>query len=195
MRNERVLVLNADYMAHQIISWRRAMVLYVMWLEDPTTGAEVIEYYGNRFIIDTRNKKHPVPAVIRLSQYVKRTKETVPFSRKNVFIRDNFTCQYCGNKHAWDQLTFDHVTPRAKWDIGKLGSPTVWTNIVTCCYGCNNKKADKTLKEVKMRLLREPKTPRGLNFVIGLSPWNEIPSEWCTYLPAYYTNNDKEKVN
>jgi hypothetical protein len=86
-----------------------------------------------------------------------------------------------------EKLTYDHVIPRSEWKIKEYsGTPTKWENIVTSCYPCNRKKANKTLKRAGVTLLREPKEPNMHGFVLGLVPWQTIPNEWITYLPPLY---------
>jgi 5-methylcytosine-specific restriction endonuclease McrA len=175
--HKRVLVLNADFMPHSVISWKRALILTMV------EEVDSVEFY-NDYVLDCKGRKHPVPAVVRLKNYVKKRSKSVPFSRKNVFIRDQMTCQYCGKQHRPSELTYDHVVPRSKWNP-KNGTPTHWENIVTCCFSCNQKKNNKSLKECGMKLLREPKRPGYSNQVIGLSPWCVIPDEWMAYLPNH----------
>lgn len=191
VEKKRVLVLNCDFLPMSVIDWRRALTLYYKNAENPKIGVEVIEYYQGAVARDSKGRSHPIPAVVKSAEYIKPRKNGPAFSRKNVFIRDQLTCQYCGQQHKPEELTFDHVTPRCKWDNSKHGTPTRWENIVTCCVSCNKKKADKTLKQAGMRLLREPKRPTPHTFVLGLSPWSKIEPEWKPYLPPIYVNCDE----
>jgi 5-methylcytosine-specific restriction endonuclease McrA len=77
-----------------------------------------------------------------------------PFTRRNLFLRDDFTCQYCGRHCASDHLSIDHVLPRSR------GGATNWENCVLACVSCNARKADRTLKEAGLHLLRAPVRPR-----------------------------------
>lgn len=183
-KNLRTLVLNADFRPLGVISWKRAMILAFIHEQTPTKGAQVVDYYPNDYVV-TQYQKFPVPSIIRSVEHVKQKKNSVPFSRKNVFIRDKMTCQYCGKTLPVDQLEYDHVIPRAKWDK-KWGTPTTWTNIVTACTKCNRLKADRTPKEAKMKLLREPKVPSIHQYVLGLSPWHKVPEQWLVYLPQIF---------
>jgi 5-methylcytosine-specific restriction endonuclease McrA len=184
--NKRVLVLNADFTPLGVISWRRAIILAFIHEQTPEKGAQVIDYFPNDYVV-TQYQNFPMPAVIRSIEYIKQKKNTIPFSRKNVFIRDFCTCNYCGKTLPITELEYDHVIPRSKWNK-KWGTPTTWTNIVTACTKCNRLKADRTPKEAGMKLLKEPKTPSIHQYVLGLSPWNEIPSQWIPYLPPIYTS-------
>mmetsp|Transcript_886 Transcript_886/g.3529 ORF Transcript_886/g.3529 Transcript_886/m.3529 type:complete len:180 (+) Transcript_886:753-1292(+) len=99
-----------------------------------------------------------VPSVIALRSYQHRNLATHPhFTRRNVYIRDLFTCQYCARQFRPSQLTYDHVVPRSK------GGATAWENVVTACTACNNKKRDLPVatftKKYGVKLKREPYTP------------------------------------
>jgi 5-methylcytosine-specific restriction endonuclease McrA len=89
-----------------------------------------------------------------LVRYGKIPRRTVPFNRKNLFVRDRFRCQYCGTHLDAKELTIDHVHPRVKGGVSK------WENCVLACIACNRRKAHRTLDESGMRLLRAPVRPR-----------------------------------
>lgn len=183
--NTRTLVLNNDFSAHSVVDWQRAIVLVCMNQNNAKEGAYVVDFYPNDSVVDAKGRKYPVPSVIALAKYVKK-KGSIPFSRKNIFIRDKLKCQYCGTKfHPWE-LTYDHVIPRCKWDQTKYGTPTHWKNIVTCCQPCNRKKAGRTPKEAGMKLLKQPVAPSGSSYIHGLSPWSRIDNSWIPYLPEIY---------
>lgn len=93
------------------------------------------------------------PFVIMITGHYKFKYRVPPPSRKNLFIRDNHTCQFCGRDFTKGELTIDHVLPRAK------GGRTIWTNIVACCSACNSKKGNRTPEEAGMILLSKPETP------------------------------------
>lgn len=197
MREEhsRSLVLNSDFSAHQLIDWRRAIVAAFMNQENRREGLIPIEYYKEDYI-QGYGRKFPIPAVLQSPKYIKIEKTKVKFSRKNIFIRDQMTCLYCGKQFDPMELTFDHVIPRSKWDK-KQGTPTRWTNIVTACYPCNNKKGNRTPKEANLHLLRFPTEPNPYNYVLGLSPWSHYPEEWTLYLPQLYQEykNEKKRIS
>lgn len=180
MRNFKTLVLNATYRPLSIISWERAIVLVaeqrVIELDFYTSpDGEVLK------IKDGHNRHYTIPAVVALRKFIKRGMNKAPFCKKNVYLRDGLTCQYCGNHHPPSELTFDHVIPRSKW-TGK-GSPTTWENIVTCCYQCNRRKGDRTCEEARMFPLTKPVSPKYGEMFLGLSPWREsIPREWIPHL-------------
>lgn len=92
-----------------------------------------------------------VPRIIRLVHYIRRKmKHSVPLSKKNIMVRDRFTCAYCGTKH---DLTIDHVIPISR------GGKQNWENMVTACMTCNQKKADRLPNEAGMRLHKQPYQP------------------------------------
>jgi len=100
---------------------------------------------------------------------------TIRYSRKNVYQRDDNTCQYCGNKCQKKYLTLDHVIPKSK------GGRSSWNNVVTCCNPCNSKKKDRLIKELGWKLFKEPKRPRWKSHV-GV-PFNKAKKEyWNQFL-------------
>ncbi len=183
--NRRTLILNNDYSAHSVIDWQRAVSLMIQNQGDSREGAFVVELYPNDYIKDARGHKYPVPAVLALAKYVK-PKRTMPFSRKNIFMRDKMRCMYCGVKFHYRDLTYDHVIPRCQWDQTKYGTPTHWSYIVTCCIPCNRLKAGRTPKEAGMKLIKKPTVPSGGSYVHGLSIWHKIDPLWEAYLPDLY---------
>lgn len=94
-----------------------------------------------------------VPEVIALSEFDRMPTSQVTFSRRNVFKRDRFTCQYCHQQPGSDELTIDHVVPRAH------GGQSTWTNCVLACLNCNSRKADRTPEQAGMRLQKAPVRP------------------------------------
>jgi len=122
--------------------------------------------------------------------YIKwKEKRRIPFSKKNVFLRDQLTCQYCGKQEQEPRkLTYDHVISRATWKKKRYnGTPTHWGNIVCCCVSCNRRKADRSLAEANMKLLREPKEPNAHQYILGITPWNtKIHESWYEYLTPMY---------
>ncbi len=136
----KVLVLNASYEPLNICTWRRAVVLLMKG------KAEQIEHNGKLIYAD-----FPVPTVIRLRSYVKIPYKEISLSRRNLLHRDNYTCQYCGDRRH--DLTIDHIVPRSK------GGTDSWENVVAACLKCNVKKGDRTPKEANMLLTTTPRRP------------------------------------
>lgn len=188
--NSKCLVLNADYSPLCVIGWKRALIWSFKHSEDPLIGVEVIDFYKNDFITGTNNRKFPIPAVVKTIKYFRLHDQRVNFSRKNIFIRDNYTCQYCNLKKDICELTYDHVIPKSKWTNG-LGTPTNWTNIVTACVGCNRKKGSRTPKQANMPLKNNPVIPVKNTKYLPLTHYllrirSDIPEEWTIYLPESY---------
>lgn len=93
------------------------------------------------------------PEVVVLTAYEGRGERSVVFSRKNIFKRDRYTCQYCGKQPGPEELTIDHVMPRSR------GGTSTWENCLLACVECNKRKADKTPEEAKMPPRKLPKKP------------------------------------
>ena len=188
-KNSRCLLLNADFIPLSIIHWKKAVIWHMKYEDNLDYGIDIIDFYKNDHINGVNNKKYPIPAVARTKKYFKAQKQSVVFSRKNVFIRDEYTCQYCGVAYELSNLTYDHVIPRSTW--GSNSSPTCWTNIVTACVSCNRKKSNKTTKQANMPLKKLPIMPsknmKYLPVAHHISKIKqEIPYEWKIYLPDSY---------
>jgi hypothetical protein len=189
--NSRCLVLNGDYSPLGIIDWKRA-ITWIIKYEDHSKHIEVLDFYKDDFIMGAHDKKYPIPSVIKTHRYFKLHHQRVNFSRKNLFIRDNYICQYCGLNKDISQLTYDHVIPKSHFKH-KNTIPTCWTNIVTACTTCNRKKGNKTPKQANMPLLNLPIEPKKhlkyLPVTRHLSTIRTaIPEEWRIYLPESYTD-------
>ena len=189
VQNSKCLVLNADYTTLGIIGWQRALVWSVKYEQKSRMSIDIIDFYKDDWIVGTNNRKHPIPAVVKTSRYFKFHHQTVNFSRKNLFIRDNYTCQYCHSQKEINSLTYDHVIPKSAWDR-KHGSPTCWTNIVTACVTCNRKKANKTPQQANMNLKTTPYAPNKSckffyinEYILHMSNSGLlIPKEWQIYI-------------
>lgn len=165
----QTLVLDLGYQPHRIVSWQRAVT---MLFQDKV---EIVEEYDDE-IYRSSTFIMKMPAVVRLLQMVKRKKH-VRFSRLNVLSRDNWTCQYCGHKFTTKNLNYDHVVPRSQ------GGKTVWENIVTSCYPCNDKKRDRTPQQAGMQLLKMPVRPKSLPVVaFHLDAIDNIPDAWANFV-------------
>lgn len=167
----QTLMLTPWMAPHKIISWQRAVVLAYL------NKVEVIETWDEDLHGPSASMK--APAVVRLTKGSVSTKQSVRFSRINVFTRDRFRCQYCGDKKPIRQLNYDHVVPRVK------GGKTVWENIATSCYACNDRKGSRTPEQAGMKLLRKPFKPTSLPVVppIRLDEM-EVPVIWQPYCAA-----------
>jgi 5-methylcytosine-specific restriction endonuclease McrA len=163
-----VLFLDADWQPLRVEHWTRAVA-------DLFRGKiEVIEYSRDRTIKGV-SREWPMPAVVRVLRRFRRDRQAIRFSRLNIYTRDGFTCQYCGGRQDSEDLTFDHVLPRA------AGGRTTWDNIVTCCVACNAAKASRTPEQAGMRLRRRPTKPRYLPAVTVRMDRRQVPEEWRPY--------------
>lgn len=149
LANIRTLVLNADM---QPLSWAP---LSVWRWEDAIVAVHQerviqVKTYDNVLIRSARDT-FEVPAVVALKRYRRRKKAA--FTRYNLFLRDEFKCQYCGDQFQAKDLTFDHVTPRCKGGISS------WTNIVACCKADNSRKGSRSPEQVGLKLRRKPYEP------------------------------------
>lgn len=191
IENSRCLILNADYSPLGTITWKKALVWSFGHTSNSSNGIEIIDFYKNDYILGVNNKKFPIPAVARTAKYFRIHNQRVNFSRKNLFIRDNYTCQYCNSKKEMAQLTYDHVIPKSAWR-DNIGSPTCWTNIVTACVDCNRKKGNRTPKQANMPLQNLPIVPKKSHKYLPITCWllkirSDVPEEWKAYLPEAYS--------
>jgi 5-methylcytosine-specific restriction endonuclease McrA len=167
----RTLLLNRWMSPHKIISWERAIVLVVLGKVD------VIEEYDEE--IRSRHWALRAPAVVRLRRGGTVTRQVVRFGRVNVYTRDGFRCQYCGERKSERDLNYDHVIPRAR------GGKTTWENIVTSCYACNDRKGSRTPEEAGMRLRKRPIKPSRLSVTPAFRVHrSEMPETWLPYCSA-----------
>lgn len=165
------LVLSFTYTPLARIPWHRAITLVMQG------RAEVVEEYEDRQVRSARDV-FPMPSVVRfLTKVAGYFRRSVKFNRKNVWVRDKGTCQYCGHKVSMRSFTFDHVVPQSH------GGKTVWENIVVACGECNQKKRDRTPQQAKMFPLTDPVRPKSLPTTDLLTLWGgDIPETWKDYL-------------
>ena len=170
--NSLVLLLNSTYEPLSIVSWTRAFILYLKG------KVEILETTDSYQIITASGKAYPWPSVVRLRYYVKikRLHNFIPLTKENIYLRDNFTCAYCGRKYPKSMLTVDHVIPVSK------GGEKSWTNLVTACIKCNNTKANRTPEEAGMKLLFKPYKPRFIPSTKIALKLTRIPDDWRPYL-------------
>ena len=130
--------------------------------------------HGDLFI-QARRFQFRVPEVVTLTNYDRQPTNSAMFSRRNVFKRDKFTCQYCGAQPGSEELTIDHVSPRAQ------GGTSTWVNCVLACIDCNSRKADRTPEQARMPLRSQPVRPtwRPLYAARGvrIESWSRFVSE------------------
>jgi 5-methylcytosine-specific restriction endonuclease McrA len=161
-----VLVLNATFEPINVCTVRRAVVLLLK------EKAEVIEH--GSWALRSENSSIARPIVIRLVTYVRIPRDggRRKITRRAVFARDDWTCQYCGGR---SNLTVDHVIPRSK------GGTSSWENIVASCAPCNRRKGDRMPRQANMHPRRVPKTPHPAIFIQVSGP--TIPAAWRQYMP------------
>ena len=138
-----VLVLNASYEPINVCAARRALVLVLKGV----ASAEEVSVTA----IHSARTSVRLPSVIRLLEYRRIPRQTRALSRKNILLRDRYTCQYCHRAMASGELTLDHVIPRSR------AGESAWENLVACCHFCNNRKGSRTPEEAGMKLLRQPR--------------------------------------
>lgn len=171
MRHYPALVLNADfrplsYFPLSLWPWQEA--IKAVFLDRVTILAE----YDR--VVRSQRMAIRIPSVVVLKDYVK-PKKRVAFTRFNLFLRDEFSCQYCGSK---GELTFDHVLPRS------LGGVTSWENVVAACSPCNLRKANKPLERSGLSLRRKPYRPTAedLQRIGRRFPPNHLHESWTDFL-------------
>ena len=140
--NRLVLCINASYEPVNIITARRAIIMVCK-------GVALVEEVS-QYLVRASRISIPVPNVIRLVRYRRVPRQSRSVSRKGILLRDGFTCQYCRSKLPAGDLTLDHVVPRSR------GGMSTWENLVACCFGCNNRKSNRTPLEAGMPLIKQP---------------------------------------
>jgi 5-methylcytosine-specific restriction endonuclease McrA len=144
MTHEPVLVLNANFEPLNVCNMQRAISLLM------SGKARMLE--DGRGWIHTARNRYPKPSVIKLESMVRRPRPRVKLSKREIFRRDNFTCQYCGRQSH--HLTIDHVMPRHR------GGAHRWDNLVAACPACNRRKGGRTHTEAGMPLRKRPGEPQ-----------------------------------
>jgi 5-methylcytosine-specific restriction endonuclease McrA len=197
--SQEVLVLNSDYEPLNVCNLRRAIVLVylgkadILHARDEELAAAAIHdgsgdgtsgiatrggTPGWRTAMATaEGDSIAAPSVVKLRHHVKRPLPELKLSRRSVFARDNYTCQYCGSQGK--DLTIDHVVPK------RHGGGMAWDNLVACCRRCNTKKGDKTPEKAGMKLMRYPRRPRYTPY-ISLNKYVAGTKHviWRDYLPV-----------
>ena len=165
------LVLNADYRPlsyYPLSLWPWQEAVKAAFLDRVDIIAEYEE------VVRSQRQAFRLPSVVVLKDYVKPQKR-VAFTRFNLFLRDEFCCQYCGHK---GDLTFDHVVPRSR------GGVTSWDNVVAACSPCNLRKANRSLRHSGMSLRRKPRqpSPEEMHAAGRRFPPNHLHDSWMDFL-------------
>ncbi len=165
------LVLSAVYEPVARVSWQRAMTLLFLG------KVEVVEEYEDKFVHSV-TYEFRVPSVIRFLKALRGRKKAIKFSRESVYARDKGACQYCGEKIARHEATYDHVLPRVS------GGVTSWTNVVIACIPCNQRKGGRTPQQAGMKLRVLPLKPKHLPDVLRLTFTYQkgMPESWRNWL-------------
>lgn len=168
------LVLNADYRPlsyYPLSLWSWQDTVKAVFLD----RVSILSEYDRT--VHAASFKMKLPSVIALKEYISTSRHPA-FTRFNVFLRDAFSCQYCGVGHPTPELTFDHVSPKSK------GGKTSWENVTTACSTCNLKKGNKSLTECGMRLKRAPWQPTSYELHTNgrAFPPNYLHESWRDFL-------------
>jgi 5-methylcytosine-specific restriction endonuclease McrA len=195
MLNSPTLVLNRTWVPINITTAKRAVVMAFVdlvrivdvdtyelhsfdnWVSRGPTNGNVIHGVDNSF---------DVPEVVVLRKFDRVPRGGVVFSRRNLYRRDNYTCQYCGSRPGTQELTLDHVLPRS------MGGRTTWENCVLACTACNTRKGGRTPDGASMLLRTVPRKP-------AWSPWYSFarrfkkPRSWDAFISDVYWNSVLEE--
>lgn len=207
---DKVLVLNKTFAPINVINVRDAiqkvylgaaeiievsekvfqMYDFNSWAEMSLIKSE-LEEIDARSLIRSQSMVFEVPRVIRVLKYSRKFRGSVRLTRINVLKRDEFRCQYCGDKKNKEDLSIDHIIPSSK------GGKTIWTNVVASCYHCNSViKKDKKLEEVGLSLLRKPNKPDFMEIILheAKSPNNRHKYNcWSNFVSEVYWNIELEE--
>jgi 5-methylcytosine-specific restriction endonuclease McrA len=165
-----VLVLNQNYEPLNVCNVRRAIVLVI------DGKAEVLEAYAS--CVSSPSHTFAAPSVIRLVYLIRRPRPRVKLTRREIFIRDNYTCQYCGRQGP--DLTIDHIIPRSR------GGQHTWENLVSACKPCNHRKGGKSLIEARMTLRKQPAEPlAGVYYTSQRRLNTDVCEAWEKFLPGF----------
>lgn len=191
-----VLALNRNFLAVQVITAKRAFCLlykdlaevihvesgaycsysFETWRDLSDLKITMGERRDHEDWVRSVHFEIQVPRVIRLTSYDRVPRNTVKFSRRNIFLRDGHRCQYCGNRFSTPRLSLDHVVPKSQ------GGGDTWENIVCACKKCNVNKGGRTPAEAGMKLLQKPVKPKRsplLNRQLSLSKYES----WKNFIP------------
>jgi 5-methylcytosine-specific restriction endonuclease McrA len=194
-----VLVLNRQFYAIHITSWRRALtLLYLDHAQVVDSEYRTYSFQDWRELSDQLTQ-HPagfittpsfriaVPEVIALKLYDRLPETDIKFTRRNIYEHYGHRCCYCGKRFPTSELNLDHVVPRSR------GGATSWDNIVTSCIPCNLRKSDKTPKEAGMKLLIPPSKPkwRGPASLVFRANFR-VRQSWQRFIDNVYWNSELE---
>ncbi len=163
-----VLVLNQNYEPLNVCNEKRAFVLL------DRGKAEVLEH--GEGVLHSPTQVFRRPSVIRLVYMIRRPRPKARLTRREIFNRDGYACQYCGSRTK--DLTIDHVTPRSR------GGKHTWENLVSACRACNHRKGGKSLEDARMALRRTPHQPRASSYLV-FHQYLHTFVEWRKFIPEW----------
>lgn len=182
--NNLVLVLNKVWIPIRVIKLKRAIKLIfsnrasIVNAEDFSIfmWEDWIKAFMDKDVIgiETTRGKVRIPEVIILSNYDKLVNKKMRLTKKNIFLRDDFICQYSGKRLKKTECDIDHIVPKSR------GGKNSWENMVVCSKQINRKKGDKTIDEAGLKLIRKPFAPKKNNFFF--LNINNIPESWFNFI-------------
>ena len=203
--NLNVLVLNKAFVPINVITVKKALkklnnrrveIISVAgkhlsfynlesWADMSNLKNEIQEVDGTEDWIGAFGSTLEVPRIVRALNYAQVHRRKVILSRRNVFLRDNNTCQYCGKRFKTSDLELEHVNPRGQSGIDS------WENLVCACVSCNNQKGCRTPAQAGMKLIRKPVKPAFIpDFRLKIGSPKYI--SWRTFLSEIYWNVELE---
>jgi 5-methylcytosine-specific restriction endonuclease McrA len=177
MNSSAVLVLNQNYEPLNVCNAKRAFVLV------DRGKAEILEH--SEGVLRSAFSSFPLPSVIRLIYMIRRPRPQMRLTRREIFVRDRYICQYCGKQLR--DLTIDHVMPRHR------GGRHTWENLVSACRHCNHRKAGRTPKEANMALLNEPRRPPASSYYVFYH-YLEAQADWRKFIPGWEQYDEEAAV-
>lgn len=167
--SRKVLLLNASEEIITVISWKRAVVLFVQGMVRKPYN------YEEKYEIQTGQGVFLLPTALVLVKYVHIPYRNLALNKQNLLKRDNHECQYCGEVLNNSSATIDHVYPVSR------GGKHKWKNVVIACMNCNNSKGDRTPEELGMELRRKPYVPsKQLLLVVGCTSGQSV--DWKRWI-------------
>ncbi len=197
---ENVLVLNRSWQPVSVTTVRHAVVQVYLDSARFVEPRSFATYDFHEWIVHGSNEdgedserfihgcnwRMPVPEVIVLRYHNGRNGFPIRFSRRNLLLRDRFTCQYCGAQPPPSELTLDHVVPRSR------GGVSSWSNLVVACRRCNLRKENLTPEEAGLRLLRPAYQPRWEELQISRLG-SRLPDSWRVFLTPSRSRSGQER--